>query len=508
MDLNVTFNEGENYIVDIVGLLGKSDFFPVVTITSVIWQSFADTLNGATTVSDGQTNRDLVDGPVGTNVGTSLMNGQGRVELTADFTRLTELDAGNGAVSGANGETASHNHSSFVYNYALSDGTTGRLDVRVNGVDDGGDHMQAIGNANAEYETGDGDDMITDLAGDGRLIGGQGADAMIGGAGNDVYDVENIGDTVIEQAINGGTDTVYSTLSHTLADNVENVILKFGDNLDATGNDLTNLLAGNAGANTLDGRGGTDMMLGSGGNDTYIIDQSDLIIEYAGEGNDTVRADFDYTLLDHFENLEMGLQANIGTGNALANTITGNDGNNILDGGAGTDILIGGAGDDIYILDNSADLVTETDQGGTDTVMSSADIHLSANVEALVLTGNAVTGWGNDQSNHLYGNDGVNVLFGRGGSDYMVGGEGDDIFIIVAEDGAVDVIGDFTGAGVAGGDRLGFSAADFGRDGVVKQLSQTSFEVASADGSVTQQFILTNMEEGNGGLEPDDYYFD
>ena len=110
--------------------------------------------------------------------------------------------------------------------------------------------------------------------------------------------------------------------------------------------------------------------------------------------------------------------------------------------------------------------------------------------------------------NTIIGNDGDNVLMGHGGTDYMLGGEGDDIFVLTKLAGSdVDVIGDFEGAGEAGGDRIAFSAADFGTDGIVTQVSQTSFIVSRTDGSNAQQFIVSNLEAGNSGLTEDDYYF-
>ncbi|MDE2387870.1 MAG: calcium-binding protein [Betaproteobacteria bacterium] len=107
---------------------------------------------------------------------------------------------------------------------------------------------------------------LTGNAGDNVLDGKSGKDAMLGGAGNDTYMVDNTGDTVTENA-NEGTDTVQSSVSYTLGNNVENLTLLGTAKINATGNSLANILLGNSGNNTLDGQGGDDSLNGGGGND-------------------------------------------------------------------------------------------------------------------------------------------------------------------------------------------------------------------------------------------------
>ncbi|MCW1384706.1 hypothetical protein OLX02_17960 [Novosphingobium sp. KCTC 2891] len=111
-----------------------------------------------------------------------------------------------------------------------------------------------------------GDDLLVARAGADLLDGGLGADRMYGGAGNDVYYVDNAGDRVIEYA-NEGIDTVYSSISWTLGDNVENLRMMGAAVVNGTGNALNNALVANDGANRLYGMAGNDALNGGGGND-------------------------------------------------------------------------------------------------------------------------------------------------------------------------------------------------------------------------------------------------
>ena len=302
-------------------------------------------------------------------------------------------------------------------------------------------HNTIIGN--------DAANVLTGLAGNDTLDGRGGADTMLGGIGNDIYVVDNIGDAVIENA-DEGTDLVKSSITHTLTDNVENLTLTGTATIDGTGNELDNTIIGNDAANVLTGLAGNDLlnggagadtMLGGIGNDIYVVESNeDAVIENAEEGTDTVQASISYTLGDNVENLTLTGYGNInGTGNELDNIIIGNGGSNTLDGGLGADSMAGGGGNDTYILDNQGDTVTEQWGQGTDTVLSPFDYTLGANVENLTLTGEALTGTGNELANVIIGTaadntlsglDGNDTLDGGAGADTMIGGIGDDTYVV------------------------------------------------------------------------------
>lgn len=322
-----------------------------------------------------------------------------------------------------------------------------------------------------------GNDILNGLTGNDRLDGGSDADTMRGGVGDDAYVVDNSGDTVVEQD-SEGNDTVESSLVvYALANNVENLILTGsaqtgnGNTLNnvITGNGLNNFLTGGGGNDTLDGGLGNDNLQGGSGDDVYVVDSAlDAVLEGTAQGNDTIRASLNYSLsaLANVENLVLtgtavsavgNTRDNRITGNELANILSGQGGNDTLDGGAGADTMTGGSGNDTYVVDNAADVVVENSNDGTDTIQTGSTFSLAtrgANVENLLLTGNATAnGFGNSLNNLLTGNSAANVLDGGGGNDtldgglgidMLIGGIGNDLYFV---DHGADVIVELAGEG-------------------------------------------------------------
>ncbi len=143
---------------------------------------------------------------------------------------------------------------------------------------DGNDHL--LGGAGNDLLTGG--EGTNDLHGEANvdtLIGGTGndlldggtdADTMVGGKGNDTYIVDNVGDSVSE-GNNQGIDTVQSSVTWTLGNNVENLTLTGAGDVSGTGNSMANTIVGNAGANVINGGTGNDTLTGGDGHDTFVF---------------------------------------------------------------------------------------------------------------------------------------------------------------------------------------------------------------------------------------------
>ena len=303
-----------------------------------------------------------------------------------------------------------------------------------------------------------------------RIVSGS-PNAATGTIGNDVFVVDNAGDTITEGA-GQGTDLVNSSVGFVLGTNLENLTLTGYVDIAGTGNTLSNVITGNAGDNRLNGGLGLDTLAGGAGNDTYVVDDpdnagafdtpSDTIVENAGGGIDRVvivgGAEYNYTLASNVEelyvtNVTSGWTTAGGayiyrtlTGNALSNTIDFDPNSTFgatIDGGAGADTMRGSISTDIYVVDDPGDVIEELRGGALtspysaqDWVWSSISYTLGPWLENLRLTGNlATTGVGNELNNTLDGsyNSAGNVLAGGTGRDLYVLGAGDTVVEAASE---------------------------------------------------------------------------
>lgn len=354
----------------------------------------------------------------------------------------------------------------------------------------GSENINGIGNDADNILIGNtANNRLEGKAGNDTLNGGMGVDTLIGGSGDDTYIVDNVADSVIE-SVNEGYDTVRASVSLTLSDNVEKLVLTGTTSISATGNTLDNTLIGNSGNNILEGGAGIDTMIGGKGDDVYVIDSTDdIVVEYVGEGIDTIRASVTRTLEDTVENLVLtGTNAINATGNTMANILIGNNAANILDGKTGADAMAGYAGDDTYIVDNIGDTVYEEVNGGNDLVVSSVTYTLSDNVERLTLVGtNTIDATGNDLNNVMIGNEADNIIDGKVGEDAMIGGAGNDTYIV---DNAADTVLELEGEGM---DHI-ISTVSYVLPENVENLSLSGLDNTSATGNG-----LDNIITGNSG---------
>jgi Ca2+-binding RTX toxin-like protein len=92
---------------------------------------------------------------------------------------------------------------------------------------------------------------------------------MRGGAGDDVYVVDSIYDSVVE-ANNAGNDTVVTSVSMTLPYSVEALVGAGSAAISLTGDARTNSLTGNSGDNIITGGARSDTLTGGGGADRFV----------------------------------------------------------------------------------------------------------------------------------------------------------------------------------------------------------------------------------------------
>lgn len=301
---------------------------------------------------------------------------------------LTSLASGT-YVFGVTGAEWNFGNATGLYDLRISIPSPSQPGTVIDGTDN---DEQLIGGSEENTINGNGGaDTLNGGGGDDTLNGGAGNDILIGGRDNDLLN----GGSGVDRVIDSGNLTKFTVTNDRLIGSGVDVLVSI-EQVQLTGGDGKNMLdasAFTAGSVNFNGGGDDDTLLGGGQNDR----------------------------------------------------LAGGDGFDYLDGGKGQDVMIGGNGGDTYTVDDSGDIVIETNTLDYDVVNASASFTLGKNLESLVLKGTAaINGTGNALDNLLIGNGANNTLTGAGGHDTLDGGKGVDTLIGGAQDDVyiVDRVGD------------------------------------------------------------------
>jgi Ca2+-binding RTX toxin-like protein len=281
----------------------------------------------------------------------------------------------------------------------------------------------------AGFENVTGSAFNDSLAGDGNanaVLGGAGNDVIDGGAGDDLLDGGAGIDTLSYASASAGVTANLSLAAAqaTGAAGIDTVTgfenltgSAFNDGL--TGDANANMIAGGGGNDTIDGGLGDDTLDGGAGGDTasYASASAAVSVSLAIVGAQaTGSAGVD--TLTGFENL---------TGSAFGDTLSGDANANAIAGGAGNDMIEGGAGDDALDGGLGADTASYAGAGAGITVslaLASAQNTGGAGVDTLAGFENLA---GSSFNDVLTGDGTANAIAGGTGNDTIDGGSGDDV---------------------------------------------------------------------------------
>jgi serralysin len=232
-----------------------------------------------------------------------------------------------------------------------------------------------------------------------------GAYQATGGAGNDIYIIDNSG-TGLTEAANGGTDWVVSSASSTtLAGNFEY--------LGMTANNAVGTDTSTTGSVILDASGSGITLNGGLSDNLYLVHGANTTLTDLG-GVNTVVAYVNTTLTSAFR----GNDTMVVLGNNI--TATGNNYGNTLMSIGTSNRLVGGSGNDIFIVTTGSEIITESAAGGFDTVWSQTGVYtMPANAEQLVLLQAGARGIANAAGSLVVAASTNNTLQSGTGSDTL-----------------------------------------------------------------------------------------
>lgn len=359
-----------------------------------------------------------------------------------------------------------------------------------------------IGNdGDNQLEGGAGSDSISGGFGADTLDGGRGADTMNGGQGDDTYIVDDVGDLVAETSADGGVDSVHSSLSFTLGENLENLTLTAGDLNSGTGNGLDNVLIGSRGRNNLSGGLGDDVLNGSYGSDSLTGGLGrDTFVFSTGPNSLNIDQILDFSASDDLIELNEAAFSTLTATGPLASSA-------FRVGTAAADA------DDRIIYDPSTgNLYYDADGNALGAAVLFAQIDAGADPTHLnfVVTPNQAEGsviYGTDGTEDITGTDGDDIIYGLGsfdslnggsgndildggtGNDIMYGGLGNDTYYV---DSSRDIVREYYGSHPSNGIDTVYASASFVLDGYTEHLTMIGSGAIRASANSLNNILIGN----------------
>ncbi len=374
------------------------------------------------------------------------------------------------------------------------------LDVLIGG--DGDDLLWGGGFGNTGIAVPDQtrDDLDGGAGNDSILIGN--LDTALGGAGDDVFEAEEQGNTSYRATMDGGTGddvanfsfvryrpTIYLDPAATAADgftlrSIELVLLgDFGSRvIGGSGDDS---VLGGAGVDEIDGGSGADLLTGEAGNDILRGGEGDDLL-IGGVGSDTLDGGGGADVFAYLATNESPSNGSTGP-DVIQNFQTGLDKID-LTALLPTSITIS--------TDGAYTLVSAQTPTGAFAVRVLGAVLLGDVIPSISVPGEQFNGGAG--SDILTGTNGNDVIVGGGGSDTLTGGAGADTFrYLAASDStaaAQDTITDFVG----GTDRIDLTALNSTSISIARLAGGGSVVFAETPGGGFQTFVAgANLNGGD-----------
>ncbi|MBG1244075.1 FG-GAP-like repeat-containing protein [Nostoc sp. NZL] len=366
------------------------------------------------------------DDNINSGAGNDILDGGDGNDTLMGGADIDTLNGGTGddALDGGTGDDTAV-FTGYAVNYQISLLSNGDVQVKDSQGNDTLKDIERINFGGVTYKVFKGDGLDNTLTADvysfsALMFSGAGNDNIYGGFGNDIIYGESGNDNISGSR---GDDTIYGGSGNDIIDGWED-----NDYIDGGDNDDT--INGNIGNDTIYGGSGNDNIYGGNDYDIVVFTGASVNYQISLLSNGDVQVTDSQTSRDGTDILTDIEQINF-NGGGIYQVFKGTDSNDTLRAGGYWALMFGSVGNDTYVVYQTADIITENANEGTDTIQSSVTFSLAnqPNIENLTLTGiAAINGTGNAGNNIITSNAGNNTLNGGAGNDTLYGDDYDVAF--------------------------------------------------------------------------------